>query len=133
MRARVRITDLSAAQWARLQDRLMTSYHITAGAARVCAEFESGHPQDEVRHVEMPVQEFATVMTELNHLGYAAELRAEGEQLPPALQREINAAPGQVRRDCAFCHRERVFPEDDNHAPDCPYWTVGPGSLRPIR
>jgi hypothetical protein len=65
MRARVRITDLSAPQWARLQDRLMTSYHITAGAARVCAEFESGHPQDEVRHVEMPVQEFATVMTEL--------------------------------------------------------------------
>jgi hypothetical protein len=96
MRARVRITDLSAAQWARLQDRLMTSYHITAGAARVCAEFESGHPQDEVRHVEMPVQEFATVMTELNHLGYAAELRAEGEQLPPALQRVVGTwGPGQ--------------------------------------
>ena len=26
-----------------------------------------------------------------------------------------------VRRDCAFCHRERT-PRDDNHDPDCVYW-----------
>lgn len=29
--------------------------------------------------------------------------------------------PDVVRRDCAFCHRERSR-KDDNHAPDCPYW-----------
>jgi hypothetical protein len=27
-----------------------------------------------------------------------------------------------LRNNCAFCHRERVAPKDDNHAPDCPYW-----------
>jgi hypothetical protein len=26
-----------------------------------------------------------------------------------------------VRRDCAFCGRERS-PSDDNHSDDCPYW-----------
>lgn len=26
-----------------------------------------------------------------------------------------------LRRDCAFCHRERS-PNDDNHDPTCPYW-----------
>lgn len=31
-----------------------------------------------------------------------------------------------VRRDCAFCGRE-CSPADDNHAEDCPYWTIGPG------
>lgn len=35
-----------------------------------------------------------------------------------------------TRNNCAFCHRERSE-KDDNHAPDCPYWTVGPGSLPP--
>lgn len=34
--------------------------------------------------------------------------------------------PVIVRRDCAFCGRERS-PADDNHADDCPYWTIGPG------
>lgn len=28
-----------------------------------------------------------------------------------------------VRRNCAFCGRERA-PKDDNHAPDCFYWQV---------
>ena len=27
-----------------------------------------------------------------------------------------------VRRNCAFCNRERSR-ADDNHAPECPYWT----------
>lgn len=31
--------------------------------------------------------------------------------------------PNVVRRDCAFCHRERSR-EDDNHAPECPYWDL---------
>lgn len=35
--------------------------------------------------------------------------------------------PGRVRQDCAFCKRERNA-KDNNHAPDCPYWTIGPGS-----
>lgn len=30
-----------------------------------------------------------------------------------------------VRRDCAFCHRERS-PRDDNHAPTCSYWVFFP-------
>jgi hypothetical protein len=34
-----------------------------------------------------------------------------------------------VRDDCAFCGRERVAPKDDNHAPECSYWSIGPGSL----
>lgn len=28
----------------------------------------------------------------------------------------------QVRNDCAFCGRERSA-KDDNHAPNCAYWT----------
>jgi hypothetical protein len=31
-----------------------------------------------------------------------------------------------VGRNCAFCGLERT-PKDDNHAPNCPYWTIGPG------
>lgn len=27
-----------------------------------------------------------------------------------------------LRNNCSFCHRERVAPKDDNHAPNCPYW-----------
>ena len=30
-----------------------------------------------------------------------------------------------VRRDCAFCHRERTA-RDDNHAPACSYWVFFP-------
>lgn len=69
MRARVRVTDLRPAQWARLQSRIQAVYEIAPGAPSVCAEFESGHPQGEVRHVQMPVQEFATVLTELAAIG----------------------------------------------------------------
>lgn len=65
MRARVRVTDLSAAQWDRLQVRVQAQYDIPEGAARLCAEFEYGSPQGPVRHVEMPVYELATVLTEL--------------------------------------------------------------------
>jgi hypothetical protein len=36
-----------------------------------------------------------------------------------------------VRRECAFCHRERT-PKDDNHAPECSYWDFfGPGPDNP--
>lgn len=34
-----------------------------------------------------------------------------------------------VRNDCAFCHRERSA-RDDNHAPECPYWTFFGGNGR---
>ena len=92
MRARVRIKDLSAPQWARMQYRLQARYDIPAGAARVCAEFESGHPQGEVRHVEMPVQEFATVLTELAALGLVQSLPERLPVLPaPDLVRDLNA------------------------------------------
>lgn len=65
MRARVKIMDLSLAQWDRAEERLRTSYEIEPGEATVCAVFEFGHPQGPERHVEMPVQEFATLMVEL--------------------------------------------------------------------
>lgn len=32
-----------------------------------------------------------------------------------------------IRHDCAFCHRERTL-KDDNHAPDCPYWSFFGGT-----
>lgn len=39
------------------------------------------------------------------------------------LARELRGIqdPDTVRRDCAFCGRERTR-ADDNHAPDCAYW-----------
>jgi len=45
------------------------------------------------------------------------------------IAREMEAIenPVIVRRDCAFCHRERTR-KDDNHAPECPYWIIGPGA-----
>lgn len=44
-----------------------------------------------------------------------SDIRAE-------LQREDEGSVGLVvRRDCAFCGRERSH-SDDNHAPECPYW-----------
>ena len=46
------------------------------------------------------------------------------EDIERELQRELDGAlnPDQVvRRDCAFCGRERT-PKDDNHAPRCLYW-----------
>ncbi len=64
MRARVKITDLSLEQWDRLQTRLRTEYDIQPGAATVCTVWELT-PELSERHVEMPVQDFATLMTEL--------------------------------------------------------------------
>ena len=94
MRARVRIKDLSRAQWDRVQTRVQAVYAMPEGAARLCVEFESGHPQGEVRHVEMPVYEFATVLAELNALD---QLTAAGlprrPVLPSAAQvRDLSAA-----------------------------------------
>lgn len=43
------------------------------------------------------------------------------EEMELRLEREINSRTLAVRRDCAFCGRERSR-ADDNHAPDCPYW-----------
>lgn len=64
MRTRVKIEGLSAAQWDRLQDRVQAEYRIPEGAPRVCAIFQSG-TDDRERHIEMPVQDLATVLTEL--------------------------------------------------------------------
>lgn len=94
MRARVRITDLTTGQWTRLQNRLQATYKIPAGAARVCAEFESGHPQDEVRHVEMPVQEFATVLTELAAMAPIMNTVVLSPQVIPATTWGPGQGPG---------------------------------------
>lgn len=49
---------------------------------------------------------------------------AERAGLADDLARELAGATGAdvVRRDCAFCGRERSR-ADDNHAPECSYWT----------
>lgn len=46
----------------------------------------------------------------------------EEERLRAEIELELNPTSTTVRHDCAFCHRERT-PKDDNHAPECPYWT----------
>lgn len=51
------------------------------------------------------------------------------ERLELDLTERIGGERPVVRNDCAFCYRERSA-ADDNHAPACPYWTVGPGSMR---
>lgn len=43
------------------------------------------------------------------------------QQASDEVARELIANPEVVRRNCAFCHRERSR-KDDNHAPECPYW-----------
>ena len=47
-----------------------------------------------------------------------------GDQLGAEISREIQGMsdPGIVRRNCSFCGRERSR-TDDNHAPECSYWT----------
>jgi hypothetical protein len=42
------------------------------------------------------------------------------------LDRELTTDPTVVRHNCAFCGRERTR-KDDNHGPDCAYWTFFPG------
>ena len=92
MRTRTKITDLSAAQWERLQVRLQAAYDIPPGIARVCAVFELA-PQTE-RHVEMPAQAFATLLAELAQIGHAetnlAAVSLSG--LPAYLEGQRNAA-----------------------------------------
>lgn len=182
MRAQVTITDLTLAQWDRVQDRLMTSYEIEPGTPTVCAVFELT-PDMAERHAEMPVFEFAMLMAELVQvnevidriigigqsgrtyqlyktssctatkpltLGTSAsrpvlptpdEVRnlsakeaadlAWGMNIPQQVKDQISVEAGlsdQVRLNCAFCGRERSA-KDDNHADDCAYWVVGPGSL----
>jgi hypothetical protein len=132
MRTRTKITDLSRAQWDRLQLRVQTSYDIPPGIARVCAVFELA-PMTE-RHVEMPIQAFGTLMAELAQIGQAeTELAAVSlSGLPAHLEEARNAADpvrAAERKDCSFCHRERSA-KDDNHADDCPYWSIGPGSVK---
>lgn len=48
-----------------------------------------------------------------------------GDSLADEVRREL--APDSVRRDCAFCGRERSR-ADDNHAPECFYWQLFGGS-----
>jgi hypothetical protein len=43
-------------------------------------------------------------------------------ELELALTEEVTGTRPVVRNDCAFCGRERSA-KDDNHAPECAYWT----------
>lgn len=127
MRTRIKVTNLSPGQQDYLWDHLPERLEIPDGAVRVCVEFELD-PQMGIRHVEMPVRAFVALMTRLQEV----QARAEAALTPGALPDEEgmvpSADPGPARQDCAFCHRERNA-KDDNHAPECPYWTIGPGAL----
>lgn len=48
------------------------------------------------------------------------------EKLELDLNEQTTGTRPAVRHDCAFCHRERT-PADDNHAPDCSYWSFFSG------
>ena len=126
MRTRIKVTDLSSTQWDYLREALWTEYDATPNSPRVCVGFERS-PMDE-RHVEMPLSAFKAVLFDLHQIDI--NLIAEAVLTPDHLGAQRDAAdPARVvRNDCAFCHRERS-PKDDNHAPECPYWTIGPGSM----
>lgn len=127
MRTRTKITDLSPAQWDRLQARLQTSYDIPPGIARVCAVFELA-PQGEERHVEMPVQAFATLMAELAQIGHSetalATISLAG--LPEHLEAERNAADpvrAAERRKPKMSREERdLLNEVTANRSDFPGW-----------
>lgn len=55
----------------------------------------------------------------------ATTLVQEQHAFAQAVVRELGGItdPEVVRRECAFCGRERSR-NDDNHGPDCPYWTL---------
>jgi hypothetical protein len=82
LRTQIKVADLSNEQFERLDHRLFTSYDIPVAAARVCVVFELA--PDTERHVEMPVQEFATLMTELAMVG-AVPATAEAILSPDVL------------------------------------------------
>lgn len=44
------------------------------------------------------------------------------EKIELELTEEVTGDRIVVRNNCAFCHRERSA-KDDNHAPNCAYWT----------
>lgn len=82
MRTRIRVTDLSTAQWTFLQESLLTKYPVKPFEPRACVEFELA--ELEVRHVELPLLAFASLMTDLHLVG------AEGE--PPNLLQQVRDA-----------------------------------------
>jgi hypothetical protein len=130
MRTRIKVADLSIRQWELLKTELLDEYDMAPHVVRVCVVFEFT-PMVE-RHVEMPVRAFTGLMTRLQRAEIQAETAAAiavdpAPVLQPGWPTHVRREP--VRQDCAFCHLERSA-KDDNHAPECPYWTVGPGSLR---
>lgn len=86
MRTQIKVADLSNEQFERLDHRLFTSYEMPAAAARVCVVFELA-PGTE-RHVEMPVHEFAVLMTELAMIG-AVPATVEAMLSPDALPEQL--------------------------------------------
>jgi hypothetical protein len=108
MRGQTTVTGLSMAQWDRLQVRARTSYDIQPGTATLCAVFELDDPSTaaiEERHVEMPIQEFATLMTELAALDRVAQL-AEAALTPDALPDHLEKARNDADPARATEHEE---------------------------
>jgi len=102
------IGDLSDFQFDVVQETLPARGYgdLSRYASTVCVVFEHGHVH---RHIEMAPEHLIRIWKRLEFVAPGA-----GQQ--------------QVRNDCAFCGFERS-PRDDNHAPECPYWTVGPGKF----
>ena len=134
MRLATTLTELTDEEWALAQSILRPSYEINPEAVRVCLTVVHG---DQERHVEIPLGTFVEVIAALGlermfRKFHAALSTAKAALTPDALPDDLGAVPstdpGPARQDCAFCHRERNA-KDNNHAPECPYWTIGPGSL----
>lgn len=111
MRVSVKVEDISPRQWEYLVTEVPVDGRTFYDAVpRLCVEFAQTQDSPVRLHIEMDAAEYALVMIRLERI-----------------ENEAPIPPDRVRRDCAFCHRERSA-KDDNHADDCPYWTVGPGS-----
>lgn len=115
------ITDLDEGRWAYLQANVQAEYEIPEDATRVCLTFTYGEQE---RHVEMSMSTLIGLLMGMGARNIGKSLNAFMTKVSEGLK----GRPDQVRQDCAFCHRERS-PKDDNHADNCPYWTVGPGSI----
>ena len=76
MRARIKVMDLSLAQWDWLQDNLPETYAIPENAVRVCVEFELSS-EIGARYVEMGVRQFIALMAQLQ----LAEAQAQGKDV----------------------------------------------------
>lgn len=121
MRIKAVISELDEREWELVQSTATTAYDFAPSGTRVCVVLTHGELE---HHTEMPMGPFIGL---IKSLALAKAFRIMGSAVaalrPDALPDVL------VRKNCAFCGRERTA-KDDNHADDCAYWSIGPGSLR---